>query len=638
MPRIKGIPRQFEPLDKSEADPKQWKEADTTTIERTITTMFKCGSSRNAARIQATKSPGMVTHMNNFLEAYVSENGVNVADPLRAPFTILIPSLSFPFAAKLPIPPLGLEITSVATSAQLTLTPSIDTQASLGQVIHSGQADKKHPKKVEKPTKNKKPKDCRMASTKALTVKVKTEEDEDQGGEKNLDHTPDNNLNSPPLRPLVPSSRYYLPERMSNSAKRDRDKEIITCSVCEKTMRRGSLREHMDRHENSGKFECHLCGKTFSRASAREKHIRTHTGERPYICAVCPKSYRQKVHLNEHMRSHTGERPFVCRLCGFSLTSKSLLNRHLRTHGVSVSANDVPEMWLRTDAPTEQVLAAAAEVGRSLAEVEQVGEEGAAPESAGQDESQRSTSALRVTALNGTATVAALARRHLCNVCPAGFPTLQALRSHRLTTHGLMTPHVCPTCDASFTSLKLMKVHCRKAHPQICPICDEKMPQRRRWILELHLRDKHPGVSAESLLGPSPMALGRAKRARRSFEEGGTKTAASKPPKISRCRASRVPVSDPEDCNVNEEETEEKAGVEKKSGDVNDIADTTNDATSHPVEKTSVRLNLEPLTDLLLSRVSDKTRQTLDLSSPLIGLQCSVNLETLSPPAPCAGD
>ncbi|KAL7055443.1 hypothetical protein AAHC03_022568 [Spirometra sp. Aus1] len=271
-----------------------------------------------------------------------------------------------------------------------------------------------------------------------------------------------------PLRPLPqPVTKFVLPALTPRLTKVDRDKVLTTCSVCSKVLRRGSLREHMDRHENSGKFECLTCGKNFSRASTLEKHVRAHTGERPYQCRLCPKAYRQKVHLAEHMRSHTGERPFVCRLCGFSVTSKSLLNRHLRTHGVLTSANDVPEMWLRTDAPTEQVLAAAAEVGRSLVELTQT---------AGEAE-ERKPCALRVTALNGTATVAALARRHLCDVCPAGFPTLQALRSHRLTTHGLATLHVCPTCEASFPSTKSLKVHCRTDHPQVSLqiLCDLRL-------------------------------------------------------------------------------------------------------------------------------------------------------------------
>ncbi|KAL5104217.1 hypothetical protein TcWFU_002024 [Taenia crassiceps] len=291
---------------------------------------------------------------------------------------------------------------------------------------------------------------------------------------------------------------FFLPERAASQPVRDRDREIVTCSICQKSMRRGSLREHMDRHENSGKFECELCGKNFSRASAREKHIRTHTGERPFKCDLCQKAYRQKVHLNEHMRSHSGERPFVCRLCGFSLASKSLLNRHLRTHGVKNGANDAPGMWLRTDAPKSQVLAAAGAVGRSIdAEIREKG---------GLEDAEGDPETLHVTALNATATVAELGRKHLCPECPAGFPTIQALRSHRVTTHGLVIEHVCETCRATFSSKKALKVHLRTEHPQICPMCERVMPQRRRWVLEVHIRESHPGVSADSVIGPSPLA------------------------------------------------------------------------------------------------------------------------------------
>ncbi|VDD76178.1 unnamed protein product [Mesocestoides corti] len=324
----------------------------------------------------------------------------------------------------------------------------------------------------------------------------------------------------PPPPPHPPPPLFFLPEKVNSQPLRDRDREMISCSVCQKTMRRGSLREHMDRHENSGKFECELCGKNFSRASAREKHIRTHTGERPFQCELCPKAYRQKVHLNEHMRSHSGERPFVCRLCGFSLASKSLLNRHLRTHGVKNGANEAPDMWLRTDAPKSQVLAAAGAVGRSIDRCEK----------GGLDEDPN---AVHVTALNAMATVAALGRKHLCSECPAGFPTIQALRSHRVTTHGLVVEHACETCGATFTSKKGLKVHLRTEHPQICPLCEQVMPQRRRWVLEVHIRENHPGVSADTVIGPSPLATaaaaaassggGRGKRVRSRREKTAPK-------------------------------------------------------------------------------------------------------------------
>ncbi|VEL37383.1 unnamed protein product [Protopolystoma xenopodis] len=318
---------------------------------------------------------------------------------------------------------------------------------------------------------------------------------------------------------LVLPSGVCLTERPYREPVRERDRETINCPVCAKLMRRGSLREHMDRHQNSGRFDCEICGKNFSRQSAKEKHIRTHTGERPFVCKFCDKAYRQKVHLNEHLRSHTGERPYVCRLCGFSLASKSLLNRHLRTHGVVVNANEAPEMWLKTDAPTRDVLAAAAEVGRSLGFEKTARPTGTddptsetggpangeaadqpasksltgAPAAFGQAEldhqhqhlnhhnhhnnlqqqsQQQQIEALpsgvpRLTALKGSAEMAALGRKYLCSHCPAGFPTMQALRSHRATTHGVVTPHRCSSCNESFSSVKTLKIHLRKAHPQV---------------------------------------------------------------------------------------------------------------------------------------------------------------------------
>ncbi|KAA0183428.1 Zinc finger protein [Fasciolopsis buskii] len=248
-----------------------------------------------------------------------------------------------------------------------------------------------------------------------------------------------------------------------NEVKRSykKDRELTNCAVCHKLMRRGSIREHMDRHNNSGRYECSECGKTFSRASAREKHFRIHTGEKPYQCPHCSKAYRQRVHLNEHMRSHTGHRPYVCSLCGFALASKSLLNRHVRTHWNVALGRISPE---RNDCSMDD-------------KAKDLTIDKTSPTNANIDNDDDDTDGFHPKDILSTMSLPTnpldrerlkeLWRKHTCEECSTGFPTLQALRSHRMTTHGFVPSHPCPQCCETFSSNKLRKQHLRLAHPQV---------------------------------------------------------------------------------------------------------------------------------------------------------------------------
>lgn len=52
-------------------------------------------------------------------------------------------------------------------------------------------------------------------------------------------------------------------------------------------------------------YMCKFCGKGFYYPSSLEKHIRTHTGEKPFKCPQCPYSASQKSHVKTHiMRRH----------------------------------------------------------------------------------------------------------------------------------------------------------------------------------------------------------------------------------------------------------------------------------------------------------------------------------------------
>ncbi|XP_068425683.1 transcription factor HIVEP3 isoform X2 [Clinocottus analis] len=53
-----------------------------------------------------------------------------------------------------------------------------------------------------------------------------------------------------------------------------------------------------------GKYVCTYCGRPCAKPSVLQKHIRSHTGERPYPCDPCGFSFKTKSNLYKHRKSH----------------------------------------------------------------------------------------------------------------------------------------------------------------------------------------------------------------------------------------------------------------------------------------------------------------------------------------------
>ncbi|XP_038142806.1 zinc finger protein 585A-like [Cyprinodon tularosa] len=77
---------------------------------------------------------------------------------------------------------------------------------------------------------------------------------------------------------------------------------------------------------------CSVCGKDFPYASKLQRHLRTHSGERPFPCPMCAKRFPEKGLLMIHQRIHTGEKPFPCTFCEKRFASQGELRLHRRTH------------------------------------------------------------------------------------------------------------------------------------------------------------------------------------------------------------------------------------------------------------------------------------------------------------------
>ncbi|XP_055782409.1 transcription factor HIVEP3-like isoform X2 [Salvelinus fontinalis] len=57
--------------------------------------------------------------------------------------------------------------------------------------------------------------------------------------------------------------------------------------------------------QKPGKYVCTYCGRPCAKPSVLQKHIRSHTGERPYPCVPCGFSFKTKSNLYKHRKSHT---------------------------------------------------------------------------------------------------------------------------------------------------------------------------------------------------------------------------------------------------------------------------------------------------------------------------------------------
>lgn len=74
---------------------------------------------------------------------------------------------------------------------------------------------------------------------------------------------------------------------------------------------------------------CRLCNYTTTVIGNIEKHVRTHSGDKPFSCPMCPYKAIQVNNLNSHIRTHTGEKPFACKLCPYKASRSTTLNAHI---------------------------------------------------------------------------------------------------------------------------------------------------------------------------------------------------------------------------------------------------------------------------------------------------------------------
>jgi len=116
----------------------------------------------------------------------------------------------------------------------------------------------------------------------------------------------------------------------------------LTCKICGKTYKTArTLKVHSQKHTKSvKKYQCPECPKAYFGydTSSLYKHIRSvHRNLRPFSCELCGKAFNTKANRDKHVRSHLGERYFKCSKCDYETVHSNSLKSHLQRHASNQS-------------------------------------------------------------------------------------------------------------------------------------------------------------------------------------------------------------------------------------------------------------------------------------------------------------
>lgn len=221
------------------------------------------------------------------------------------------------------------------------------------------------------------------------------------------------------------------------------------CDVCDRRFSQiGQLNFHRKFHNNP-RYRCHVCSKPFLRPSDIEKHMRTHTGEKPYDCKICPKSFAQLGALQQHERIHSGEKPYSCEICGKRFSQKANKTKHVKIH----KEGERPH--------TCHVC------GRSFSELSEMelhraGHGGGRPRKCDQcDDSFRKLSELN----HHVRRFHTFERQHKCMFCTKEFYSIYNLKQH-VMVHTGQRPYACSKCDLRFTQKGNLTKHFERKHSE----------------------------------------------------------------------------------------------------------------------------------------------------------------------------
>lgn len=114
----------------------------------------------------------------------------------------------------------------------------------------------------------------------------------------------------------VPMSEILKQTKSSVKVAESLQPNVFQCDVCLKVYNsKSGLQNHLNSHkpnqkvkENSNKYLCSICGRSFSTSQRLKIHSFTHSGLKDFKCKYinCEKRFATEFRLKSHTRTHTG--------------------------------------------------------------------------------------------------------------------------------------------------------------------------------------------------------------------------------------------------------------------------------------------------------------------------------------------
>ncbi|XP_059616444.1 zinc finger protein 221-like [Phlebotomus argentipes] len=130
-------------------------------------------------------------------------------------------------------------------------------------------------------------------------------------------------------------------------------KPFCSCPQCGKSFYQIKyMKQHiLEQHSNFNGYQCEKCGKNFQTKGAFADHQNNHKGDVP--CKICGKVLKTRKTYFRHLETHTGERNYICPVCDKRYTCNFTMKKHVKrshpdqTHLLPPDGTIVNQRYLR---------------------------------------------------------------------------------------------------------------------------------------------------------------------------------------------------------------------------------------------------------------------------------------------------